>query len=220
MTPRRALGAGMVLLALCGAGLGCAAEAQSTGQDPAASSAPARTPEPGAEADGTPGVVPEAREGSVAASQRVTFVPRTVSLPGGSAADVLPASTVRGELVVPEDVRHVGWWDGSAFVGDAFGTTVIAGHVDSATGGLGYFARLLSITPGERITLGAGPHRLAYRVTSAETVTKQALATSAEIFDQTGPHRLVLITCTGAYRPGRGYDSNLVVTAEPLGLAR
>ena len=216
MTPRRALGVGGLLLALAGAGVGCAAEAQPTGQDPATSSAQAGRPA----SDGEPDDVPEAREGSVAASQRVTFVPRAVTLPGGSAADVLPASTVRGELVVPENARHVGWWDGSASVGDPFGTTVIAGHVDSATTGLGYFARLLSISPGERITLGAGPHRLAYKITSVETVTKQTLATSGEIFDQVGPHRLVLITCTGAYRPGRGYDSNLIVTARPLGLPR
>ena len=133
---------------------------------------------------------------------------------------MLPASTVRGELVVPENVRHVGWWDGSAFVGDPFGNTVVAGHVDSASEGLGYFARLLSLTPGERITVGSGRHRLGYRITSVKTVTKQTLATSGAIFDQTGPHRLVLITCTGAYVPGRGYDSNLVVTAKPLGLAR
>ncbi len=68
--------------------------------------------------------------------------------------------------------------------------------------------------------MGSGQHRLDYRITSVETLTKQTLATSAAIFDQVGPHRLVLITCTGAYRPGRGYDSNLVVTAEPLGSAR
>ena len=45
-------------------------------------------------------------------------------------------------LRVPENVRHVGWWDGSAYAGDPFGTTVIAGHVDSASEGLGFFARL------------------------------------------------------------------------------
>ena len=53
-------------------------------------------------------------------------------------------------------MRHVGWWDGSASVGDPYGSTVIAGHVDSATGGLGYFSRLLSIKKGERVTVRRG----------------------------------------------------------------
>ena len=37
----------------------------------------------------------------------------------------------------------MGWWDGSARAGEPFGSTVIAGHVDSATEGIGFFARLL-----------------------------------------------------------------------------
>ena len=53
------------------------------------------------------------------------------------------------------------------------------------------------------------------------TVAKQALAIGQPAFDQTGDHRLVLITCTGNYHADRGgYDSNLVVIAEPVGLAR
>ena len=52
------------------------------------------------------------------------------------------------------------------------------------------------------------------------SVSRTALATTGAAFDQTGEHRLVLITCTGTFRPGRGYDRNLVVIGEPLGLAR
>ena len=44
--------------------------------------------------------------------------------------------------------------------------------------------------------------RQTYRVTSVRTVAKNALATDSQALDQTGEHRLVLITCTGAYRPG------------------
>jgi hypothetical protein len=52
-------------------------------------------------------------------------------------------------------------------------------------------------------------------------VAKKALATDARALKQTGPHRLVLITCTGNYHRDRGgYDSNLVVIAKPQGLAR
>jgi len=159
--------------------------------------------------------------GKPAASSRVHFIPTAVVLPGGSRDAVEPAQTVDTVLAVPEDVRHVGWWDGSAYAGDPFGSTVIAGHVDSATEGLGFFARLLRVKRGEVVTLREGKHQQRYRITSMRTVAKQALAASSAAFDQTGEHRLVLITCTGAYLPEQGgYQSNFVVIAEPLGAAR
>lgn len=169
----------------------------------------------------TPSPVPSARIGTPAASTRIRFVPTSVVLPGGARAAVEPAQTVDTVLAVPEDVRHVGWWDGSAYAGDPFGSTVIAGHVDSATEGLGFFARLLRVRRGEVVTLGDGEHRQRYRISSVRTVAKQSLATSSAVFDQTRDHRLVLITCTGAYLPEQGgYASNLVVTAVPVGDAR
>jgi LPXTG-site transpeptidase (sortase) family protein len=165
--------------------------------------------------------VASARQGRPAASQRVEFIPERLTLPGNANAAVLPATTVDGVLRVPENVRHVGWWDGSAQAGEAFGSTVIAGHVDSATEGIGFFARLLRVKVGDTITLRGDSHRLKYRVTSVRKVAKKALATDNEAFKQTGPHRLVLITCTGNFHRDRGgYDSNLVVIGKPLGPAR
>jgi LPXTG-site transpeptidase (sortase) family protein len=151
----------------------------------------------------------------------VRFVPELLILPGGGRAEVVPAATVDGQLKVPEDVEHVGWWDGSAYAGDPFGSTVIAGHVDSATGGKGFFARLQRVKVGDVVTLRAGPRRLSYRIIKVQTVDRQALATDSRAFDQTGAHRLVLITCTGTYSRDRGgYESNLVITGQPVGLAR
>ena len=69
------------------------------------------------------------------------------------------AETVDGFLKVPENVQHVGWWDGSAQAGEPFGATVIAGHVDSAAEGIGFFARLLQIKVGEH---GHAAGRLAF----------------------------------------------------------
>ena len=79
--------------------------------------------------------------------------------------------------------------------------TVIAGHVDSATEGIGFFARLRSIKVGDMVTLRAGSHSLKYRVTSVREVPRRALATDSQAFKQSGPHRLVLITCTGQLSP-------------------
>ena len=71
------------------------------------------------------------------------------------------------------------------------------------------------------VTLRAGERRLSYKITAVQVVARQALATDSQAFDQSGAHRLVLITCTGDYRRDRGgYESNLVVIGKPLGLAR
>lgn len=161
-----------------------------------------------------------ARVGETARSTRVRFAPGRLTLPGGIAAEVMPAQTVNGELVVPDLVQHLGWWDGSAYAGDPFGSTVVAGHVDSAAQGLGFFARLLRVKVGDLVTVQGGGHAADYRVRSVQSVAKSALATSAEVFDQAGEHRLVLITCTGIFdQQRRSYDSNLIVIAEPAGSA-
>jgi LPXTG-site transpeptidase (sortase) family protein len=191
----------LIVLSGCGA---LAAPGTSTAGDPS---------------QGQSSVAP-ARQGKPAESQRVQFIPEQLTLPGQATAAVFPAATVDGVLRVPEDVQHVGWWDGGARAGEPFGSTVIAGHVDSATDGIGFFARLLKIKKGDTITLRADRHRLKYRVTSVQKVARKALATESQAFQQTGSHRLVLITCTGNFHRDRGgYDSNLVVVAMPLGLA-
>lgn len=157
------------------------------------------------------------RQGSQAATSRVRFVPRQVELPSGSSADVEPEPTVDGVLQIPTDVQHVGWWDGSAAAGDPFGATVIAGHVDSREQGLGIFAELLLVQVGDLITVRSDAAALTYRVVSTSLVDKQALASESQALDQRGPHRLVLITCSGQWHPEiRSYDSNFVVIADPV----
>ena len=194
--------AGLLALLLTG----CAAPAT----DPAAARAPDLV-------TGSPAATPPAREGRVAPGQRVTFVPQEVLLPGGGSAPVEPAATRDGVLAVPPQIDRVGWWDGSAQVGDPFGSTVLAGHVDSREQGLGVFAALLEVQVGEVVEVLGEGGRAAYRVTGVQDLRKESLAASSAALDQRGPHRLVLITCTGAFDPvARHYDQNRVVTAEPL----
>ena len=215
-----AAGAAVVKIALLTAallltGAGCGASSGTTSAPPPPATAGAPTPQSSDQG----GEVPPARVGTPAASQRIRFVPSSIVLPGGSRAPVDPASTVDGLLAVPENVQRVGWWDGGAQAGDPFGALAIAGHVDSAKSGLGFFVRLQNIRVGETITLRDSGHQASYKVTSIRSVPQDALATGT--FDQTGPHRLVLITCTGRYDRARGgYERNLVVTAMPVGLAK
>ena len=203
-------------LAVAATGLlgGCAVPA-ATG--PGAAPSPAPPTGSGTPSAATERPTPEAAgEGTRAPSQVKRYVPVELVLPGREKAKVVPVSTVDGELQVPKHVDHLGWWDGSSWLGDPFGATVIAGHVDSATEGLGFFAQLLEIRRDDRVqVLGADGQRQTFRVTSVRTVAQNALADDSKALAQTGEHRLVLITCTGAYRPGRGYESNLVVTAAP-----
>ena len=161
------------------------------------------------------------RVGTPAPSQRIRFVPTAVVLPGGAQAPVVPAGTVDGELQVPSGARSVGWWDGGAEAGDPFGSIVLAGHVDTKTEGLGFFARLRRAELGEYVVLRGAGRTATYRIVSKVSVRKDALATTSGAFDQTGGHRLVLITCTGAYDADNGgYEDNLVVTAAAVGLAK
>lgn len=120
-----------------------------------------------------------------------------------------------GSLQVPDDVDSLGWWVGSAPMGIMSGTTLIAGHVDSAEQGLGVFARLADLDPGDEIEVTdglGGTHR--FVVESSVQTGKAELP--AELFDTTGPRRLALVTCTGDFDvTTRSYADNLIVWADP-----
>jgi LPXTG-site transpeptidase (sortase) family protein len=166
--------------------------------------------------DPSPTTVATAREARPAADD-MRFVPERIDLPGGMYTAVVPVATVGNELVVPEDPAKVGWWDGSSYVGDPYGSTVIAGHVDVFDRGLGFFFRLWNIKVGERVVLSAGDVRQAYQITTVRQVPRTDLVDDAEAFDIGGPPRLVLITCAGEFRPERGgYSRNLIVVARPV----
>jgi hypothetical protein len=204
----------------CLALAGCAAGAGSATPVPTTTFSFKPGPTPSVAEPTTPLSVPPGRIGTPAQSQRIRFVPQRIVLPGGADAAVLPATTVDGRLQVPA-ARRVGWWDGGAQAGDPFGSVVLAGHVDSKNEGLGFFARLLGVRRGDVVVLQGSGHTASYRVVSIVSVPKDALATKSGAFDQTVDHRLVLVTCAGAYDATRGgYENNLVVTAVPMGLAQ
>ncbi len=218
-------GTGFLLLAGCGT-VDAAPDGGTVGQQSFSSTSTATTsPDHPNEEEGSTSQArdrppPEVRQGVPAASSRIRFEPKSLELPGGLSAPVQPAQTVDGELQIPENVEHVGWWDGSSYAGDPFGSTVIAGHIDSAEQGPGIFTRLLSMKVDEVVTVRSGAYQQRYRVVSTSLVDKDVLATDTAVFEQTGGHRLVLITCSGRWRPELGsYESNFVVVAEPLGPA-
>ncbi|GAB3134129.1 class F sortase [Amycolatopsis stemonae] len=183
---------------------------------PAALSAPSPSPAP-------PPVTPAAP-----AAQTPTSVPPapppppppqgrgTVRLPaGGTATLVRKDLGPGGELPIPADLGQATWW--GARLDAAGGASVFAGHVNWR-GATGPFAELWTMDIGGLVTIVDSAGRTwRYRVSQLLTVHKDDLAARADdLFGQSGPHRVVLVTCGGRWVGGaEGYEENRVVVADP-----
>lgn len=127
---------------------------------------------------------------------------------------VVPISSHAGTLVPPADPQVLGWWSSGARPGSDGGSALITGHTVHATD-YGALADLDRLRAGDRVTVLTDLGRVRYVVTSNRDLSKDALADQAAVlFDQAGPARLVLVTCT-RWRQGV-YRGNTVVTAVPL----
>lgn len=160
-----------------------------------------------------------ARVGEAAPSQVDAERPQVLTLPSGAKMNVrISATATTGELRIPTDINQAGWWDGGARLGDPFGAIVLAAHVDSFTQGIGRFAELLDVQPGDALRLDSRHLSGRFRVVSARLVPKASVTATSPVYSAQGPPRLVLITCGGAYDPSAGgYQSNMVVLAVPEG---
>lgn len=121
-----------------------------------------------------------------------------------------------GQMAIPDDVDRVGWYRFGPVPGDD-GSAVLAGHVDDRDQGLGELAPLRAAEAGaEVVVTDAAGTATRWRVVSREQIDKQALPLD-RLFAREGPPRLVLVTCGGEFLPEYGgYESNVVVVAEPL----
>lgn len=162
--------------------------------------------------------VPSASLGRDAPALAAVFAPTRVVLPDGTVAPVVPVGLhPDGALVIPDDVRTVGWWTGGSKAGEAFGSVVVAGHVDSAAQGIGVFAALRRLEPGQVVELDGDGEALRYRIASATQVPQAEISSRAGIFSVDGEPRLVLVTCGGPFDTERHrYQDNLVVVATPV----
>lgn len=193
-----------------------------------------RTDEAGESADPTPSTAPPTGPGSVAPpptapvlpsipvapSVPATVVPPvTVTVPSwGVTATVVPVGIDQAGLMeVPADVGTVGWYRFGPTPGDPVGSAVLTGHVDAADQGRGVFADLGLLGPGDVVEVSDADgivHR--FQVTARESWRKEEVPLD-RLFDRTGPGRLVLITCGGAFDPDAlSYEENIAVTAVPV----
>lgn len=195
--------------------VGDAAVAPDDPGDGGAAEPPAPPPAP-ARAPGAPPEVARADASVAALAPRRARPPVGVRVPSlGLDATVRPVGVARDrQMQLPADPRVLGWYRYGPAPGQR-GSVVVAGHVDSREYGVGPLAALQTVEPGARVEVvtAAGRTRT-YRVDSVQRFDRQALP--AEVFSRSGPERLRLVTCTGAYLPeAGGYQQNLVVTALP-----
>lgn len=173
---------------------------------------------PGPRAPAPAGSPTRAALAGTPASQTYPFAPTTLTLPSGVVAPVDPANVDAARVLqVPADPGRVGWWTGGALAGEPYGSVVLAGHVDTRAYGLGAMAELLDIAPGDEVVVADGARHHAYRVVSVSEVPKARLAADLDVFRQDVGHRLVLVTCGGAYDPAsHTYADNVVAVAVPV----
>ena len=190
-------------------------------------SAPAPVPphDAGASAATT---APEARAPEIVAPPSTTAptedaaggVPVHVRIPDISVrSQVVPVGVdERNNVVVPDDIQDIGWYQYASDPMDQGGSIVLVGHRDGVQSGRGAFYALGDLVRGDRVTVRtADGTRHDYTVREARSISKGRFAEWAPvIFGTTGPQRLTLITCGGDYvRSAGGYQENVVVTAVP-----
>ena len=121
-------------------------------------------------------------------------------------APVVPLDLSGSTLVPPDDPTVLGWWGKDA--GARHGVTLLVGHTVHTGGG--------DLDNLEDVPVGATARvsGVRYQVASVKVISKTALAEQApRLFAQSGPHRLVVVTCED-YNPATGhYDANVVLTA-------
>ena len=167
------------------------------------------------QADQDPGGATTPQPSQPSLEDPVVVPPASVAFPSAElTADIVPVGVLpSGALDLPLDPDTVGWWAAGALPGQRSGSIVLAGHVDSASQGAGALAVLLDLAAHDQVAVtGTDGSVTDYRVMERASTPKSEL--DPALFTREGPHRLVLITCGGAFDEATGrYADNVVVMA-------
>ena len=127
--------------------------------------------------------------------------------------------TPQGTLAVPTSTTEAGWYTGSPRPGE-IGSSIIAGHIDSALGP-GVFFRLRLLRPGELVYVQRADRTLAVFRVSAEHMYPKPDFPTEQVYGPVPDAELRLITCGGVFDPVTGsYLSNVVVYATQISVRR
>jgi sortase (surface protein transpeptidase) len=142
-------------------------------------------------------------------------VPTRLQIPAiGLDAAVVPVGLdPDGAMAIPPPA-DAGWYELGPSPGES-GSAVLAAHIDF-NGQPGAFFNLRSLPVGaEVVVLGEDGIGRTFTVTTREQVPKDQVDLG-RYFTASGPPRLSLITCGGAFDGGAGhYQDNIIVTATP-----
>ena len=141
-------------------------------------------------------------------------VPRAVAIPRLALdVPVIGITAPGGTLTPPSNPQMLGWWSPGARPGAARGSALITGHTVSSGGGA--FNDLEQLRAGDRVSVRTSAGTVEYAVREVSIYRTASLARKAEeLFSQTVPGRLVLVTCEDWN--GEVYLSNVVVIAHPV----
>jgi hypothetical protein len=119
----------------------------------------------------------------------------------------------KGDMEIP-DITEIGWYLHGAVPGRP-GATVLVAHV-WWNGTPGPFRRLGALEPGALIEVG-GEDGTAHSYVVVERTMYDKDSLPSDLWRNSGPETLVLITCGGKFnRDTRRYEQNIVVYAVPI----
>lgn len=113
------------------------------------------------------------------------------------------------------------WWYNRGPVPGQPGSSVLLGHVDSASGEgrIGVFFNLGDLSNGQAVDVTLADGTVTRWVTVSNVLYSDRSFPNSVIYDPSGPPRLRLITCGGSFDADTGhYQSTDVVTAELVGV--
>jgi LPXTG-site transpeptidase (sortase) family protein len=129
-------------------------------------------------------------------------------------APVVPIELEGDVLNPPADVKKVGWWQRSAQPGATDGQSLLTGHAVHTGGGV--MNRLGDVKRGASVTIRSKDKSASFIVQRVFVWSKEDVAEHSEDLFEPDIHgrRLVLVTC--ADWDGTGWDSNVIVFAQPV----
>ncbi|MEV7371422.1 class F sortase [Streptomyces sp. NPDC090301] len=126
----------------------------------------------------------------------------------------------QGRLATPpiDKPDVVGWYAKGVTPGER-GTAVVVGHRDTRTGPA-IFVSLDSLSAGNTVRVARADGKVAvFTVDRVVTYSKTGFP-DKEVYGSTGRPELRLLTCGGAFDPGKGYEANIVVFAHLTDIAQ
>ena len=125
---------------------------------------------------------------------------------------------VDDELEPPQNVHRTCYWAGGAALSDQVGTTVLTGHVNWVGQGTGALGNIGELHRGDLVrTTGKDGIVTTWEVQKVVHRPKSNGIDTSVFVGQSGPRKLYLITCGGAFDAAdANYLDNIYVEAVPL----